>query len=478
MIPLLLHLLACTADKPDPADTANPDTTTTDTGDDSVRDSPPDTVTTDTVTTETGCPDPLTTYPDGDGDGYGDPSLAVEECALSKGRTLTAGDCDDADATLNPDATETLSDGVDSDCDGWDECGEGDLYVDYEGYLYPGAQDIAESFCPAYSGVLAGLETSDDTGVDPDDYSAWMVDFSNLSCLCHVGGDLFIRGNNNLVNLHGLEGLTRIHGYLFLDSCPSLIDFTGLDNVTEIAGYVNIVSAYGNRPTLQGLNQVRSIGVSLYTRGIDSWIGLDSLESVPGIGIRDATSLEGAPRLSALEDLYIYYGSISDLSPLDPIAALPTGLYLVAVQSLTNLTTLPTSLTSIGEIHVSFSDSFTSLDGLGPVSVGAVYLEDTPNLTDISALAGNTTFTELNLDQTGLENLVGLEELQVVDGDLTLTDNLSLTDIASLGALRQINGNLVITGNASLPTADANALVGQIGTANILGVITIDGNGP
>ncbi len=266
---------------------------------------------------------------------------------------------------------------------------------------------------------------------------------------------------------------------MYLDSCPSLVDFTGLDNVTEIAGYVYIVRAtYGTRPTLQGLNQVRSIGVSLYTEGADSLAGLDSLESVPGLVIRDASSLDGAPKLETIDYFQVTFGSVSNLEPLDPIAALPTGLYFVAVQSLTNLTTLPASLTAIGEIYVSYSDSFTSLDGLGPVSVGAAQLIDTPNLTDISALAGNSTFTELNLDQTGLENLVGLEELLVVDGDLTLTDNLSLTDITSLGALRAINGNLVITGNPNLPTADANALVGQIGTANILGVITIDGNGP
>ncbi len=212
MIPLLLHLLACTADKPDPADTANPDTTTTDTGDDSVRDSPPDTVTTDTVTTETGCPDPLTTYPDADGDGYGDPTQPLEECGKpSTGRTTNSGDCDDADPGLNPDATETLSDGVDSDCDGWDECGEGDLYADYDGDLYAASAEVSEATCPAYSGVQGGIRTDDDTGVDPDDISDWMVDFSDLSCLCHVGDEVIIRGNNNLVNLHGLEGLTRLN---------------------------------------------------------------------------------------------------------------------------------------------------------------------------------------------------------------------------------------------------------------------------
>ncbi len=479
MIPLLVHLLACTTGKPDPVDTGTPDTDTgAESAHDSPSDSPTDTVTTDTVTTETGCPDPLTTYPDADGDGYGDPTQGVEECALSKGRTGTGGDCDDADATLNPSAAETFSDGLDSDCDGWDECGEGDLYVEFYGDFDAGSPTRVGEFCATWSGIQTRFGLVEDTGVDPSDPSSDLVDFGPMSCLCHVGEDVTIRGADNLVNLHGLEGLTRINGDLLVHSNPSLVDFTGLDNVTEIAGYAYIVRTYGNRPTLQGLNEVRAVGEFLHVEGVDSLAGLDSLERVPILGVHAATSLEGAPRLVSVDEFYVDGGSITDLSPLDPIAALPTLLSFVVVQSLYDLTTLPASLTAIGKIYVADSDSFTSLDGLGPVSVGAVKLIDTPNLTDITALAGNTTFTELNLDQTGLEDLAGLEDLQVVDGDLTLTDNPSLADISSLGALRQINGNLVITGNSSLPTADANALVGQIGTANILGVITIDGNAP
>lgn len=50
-----------------------------------------------------GLPD-TATAPDQDGDGY-----------------TTADDCDDDDATVNPGATETPRDGVDSNCDGGDD---------------------------------------------------------------------------------------------------------------------------------------------------------------------------------------------------------------------------------------------------------------------------------------------------------------------------------------------------------------------
>jgi MYXO-CTERM domain-containing protein len=49
---------------------------------------------------------------DADGDGFGDDSPATD---------VTAGtDCNDADATIHPGATETAGDGIDQDCDGSD----------------------------------------------------------------------------------------------------------------------------------------------------------------------------------------------------------------------------------------------------------------------------------------------------------------------------------------------------------------------
>ncbi len=59
-------------------------------------------------------------YTDADGDGFGDPATAVETC-FAEGRVAVAGDCDDTDARVNPDAVE-VCDGVDDDCDG-----DGDL---------------------------------------------------------------------------------------------------------------------------------------------------------------------------------------------------------------------------------------------------------------------------------------------------------------------------------------------------------------
>ena len=60
----------------------------------------------------------LTFYADADGDTYGDDATTVDDCAAPSGYVVDGGDCDDADATINPGATEDC-DGVDNNCDGF-----------------------------------------------------------------------------------------------------------------------------------------------------------------------------------------------------------------------------------------------------------------------------------------------------------------------------------------------------------------------
>lgn len=61
--------------------------------------------------------DPLfALYADADGDGFGDPESLFYGCEVSQGVVDIADDCDDADATVYPDAEEAC-DGVDNDCD-------------------------------------------------------------------------------------------------------------------------------------------------------------------------------------------------------------------------------------------------------------------------------------------------------------------------------------------------------------------------
>jgi len=57
-------------------------------------------------------------YVDNDDDGFG--LEPVEACEQPDGTVLVAGDCDDDDETVNPDAPEVANDAIDQDCDGED----------------------------------------------------------------------------------------------------------------------------------------------------------------------------------------------------------------------------------------------------------------------------------------------------------------------------------------------------------------------
>jgi hypothetical protein len=58
-----------------------------------------------------------TWYADADGDGFGDPSSSVTDCAQPSGTVSSSTDCDDAAPEVHPFATEHCN-GVDDDCDG------------------------------------------------------------------------------------------------------------------------------------------------------------------------------------------------------------------------------------------------------------------------------------------------------------------------------------------------------------------------
>ncbi len=64
--------------------------------------------------------DASTWYLDADGDDYGEETSTAHACEQPSGYAVVAGDCDDADAGINPDAIQICGDGVDDDCRGAD----------------------------------------------------------------------------------------------------------------------------------------------------------------------------------------------------------------------------------------------------------------------------------------------------------------------------------------------------------------------
>jgi hypothetical protein len=111
-------------------------------------------------------------YTDYDGDGYRpDEYSEVEGDLLCTGAGLVGadapgGDCDDTDGRVNPDGIEAPSDGVDSNCDGLEQC-----YIDADGDGYR-TMDDAVVDSEAVDCDVDGVARTDAPATDCDDDDA------------------------------------------------------------------------------------------------------------------------------------------------------------------------------------------------------------------------------------------------------------------------------------------------------------------
>ena len=118
-----------------------------------------------------------TYYADTDHDTYGNPSLTVAACALPTNYVTNNTDCNDANNTIYPGATETYYDGIDSNC-----AGESDYDADHDGYdseAYGGSDcnDANAAVHPFatetyYDGIDQNCDDVSDYDADLDTYDA------------------------------------------------------------------------------------------------------------------------------------------------------------------------------------------------------------------------------------------------------------------------------------------------------------------
>ena len=108
-----------------------------------------------------------TYFPDADGDGYGDSSGGTDECSAPSGYTTDSSDCNDANASINPAASE-VCDGVDNDCDGYIDAADSSVTglttyyadTDFDGY---GDPTSSTQDCSAPSGYTVNATDCDDS---------------------------------------------------------------------------------------------------------------------------------------------------------------------------------------------------------------------------------------------------------------------------------------------------------------------------
>jgi hypothetical protein len=136
-----------------------------------------------------------TFWADLDGDGYGDPSVAITACSMPDDYTNNANDCDDSSSIISPMAIESCN-GSDDDCDGRIDEGVGML-------LYP--DDDGDGF-----GVTGAAVTS---CWDLSGHSSMPGDCDDGDAAIHPEADEVCDGVDNdcddLVDIHAVGGTVR-----------------------------------------------------------------------------------------------------------------------------------------------------------------------------------------------------------------------------------------------------------------------------
>jgi hypothetical protein len=111
-----------------------------------------------------GAVDAATWYADADADGFGDPNAPSGGCDAPTGTVANATDCNDSDATVNPNALESC-DGTDNNCDGNVDEGEATdgstFYADADGDGFGDAASTL-SACSLPSGYTTSSNDCDD----------------------------------------------------------------------------------------------------------------------------------------------------------------------------------------------------------------------------------------------------------------------------------------------------------------------------
>ncbi|MCK6546928.1 discoidin domain-containing protein [Myxococcota bacterium] len=116
----------------------------------------------------------MTSYRDGDGDGYGVPQITAEACSIPGGFADNPEDCDDTRADVHPGAAEICGDNLDNDCDG---------AIDEGCYPFPANGRGLSAYTRSFSCLWAwGLGTLDGNtaisfsgaGIPPGQY--WQID--------------------------------------------------------------------------------------------------------------------------------------------------------------------------------------------------------------------------------------------------------------------------------------------------------------
>ena len=267
-------------------------------------------------------------------------------------------------------------------------------------------------------------------------------DLTGLDSLNHIGGDLSIARNNNLVSVHGLEQLHNVQGTIRIHHNNALQTIDALNDLT-------IASLQGleihENPSLSICNT--TMVCSAFTGGIKPRI----FEN--GEGCQTFFEVYTACEISepCIQNLVFTSQAEIDAFPQKfPDCQIISGNVVIRDEtaSITNLDSLFNILEIQGSLEIVDAPQLKSFKGITNLNtIGAnLYLDNLPQLENMQGLE-NIEFIpgDLTLIYLPIPNLSELVNLKEIGGDFLL-QQLPITNFAGLTQLTQIGGSLIVIG--------------------------------
>ena len=306
--------------------------------------------------------------------------------------------------------------------------------------------------------------------VDVDNFA------SNYPNCDRIDGDLRI--GEQVRNLRGLSQITYIGGSLWIEDNAELVNLNGLDNIVEMGGSIYLKSL-DRILNLSGLQRVEKLGGDLVLNDLpelDNLLGLDGLDSImTSVDLRDlpqATTMVALAGVQHIESHVTIQGcGFQTMAGFNGIQRVNGNLNISGNSNLDSLKGMERLQEIKGDFILRGNSELVLLGR--PRTLMGLY-----NLQKIDG--------ELRIENCeSLGSLLGLNELSSIGEELSIAENDGLRSIADLAGLTQVGEEILITECHSLPDLfglhnltrvyalniiQNNALISLYGLHNILEV--------
>ncbi|WP_432412851.1 DUF7619 domain-containing protein [Rasiella sp. SM2506] len=286
--------------------------------------------------------------------------------------------------------------------------------------------------------------------------------------LCATGVGLFqlsVSNNQNLTNLNGFSNIVESTEIFILNN-DSLLDLQGLENIA-VMRELN-VGQNELLQTTQGLNNVLldpsepgtiHIFDNEVLASIPNLLGaasdIDELTLADNLLLQD---LSGLNQIFSVNRLYIENNeTLTDLTPFQNINDAKTLVIsdndmLQTTAGLENVEFIPSpGLPTF--VNIRFNNILTEIPNLTATgsNVETLYIRDNPSIQSLSGLSGVVSAEILDIDgNTLLPNLLGLEQLDIVEKQIRIRDNAILQSTMGFDNVFIDSENFISGGNLSI----------------------------